>query len=281
MPSAVEAATLFLFVPADRPERFAKAFAAGADAVILDLEDAVAADRKGLARVALREATSAIGEASCLVLVRLNAVGSREHEADLALAAALPLSAVMLAKSERVEEVATVATATRHPVVALVESAAGLANARALAQVSARLAFGSFDFAADLGCRHTREALLLARLELVLASRLAGRPAPIDGVTASTRDEAEIEADAAHAAALGFAGKLLIHPAQIAPAARSFAPAEGEIAWAERAIAAGQGGGAVALDGEMVDAPVLLRAQAILRAARRITDKATTGKISA
>ncbi|WP_062121066.1 HpcH/HpaI aldolase/citrate lyase family protein [Aureimonas sp. AU40] len=281
MPSAVEAATLFLFVPADRPERFAKAFAAGADAVILDLEDAVALEAKGLARVALREAASSLAQAPCPVLVRLNAAGSREHEADLALAAALPLSAVMLAKSERAEEVATVAATSGHPVVALVESAAGLANVRALAQVSARLAFGSFDFAADLGCRHTREALLLARLELVLASRLAGRPAPVDGVTASTRDEAAIEADAAHAAALGFAAKLLIHPAQIASAARGFAPAEGEIAWAERAIAAGQGGGAVALDGEMVDAPVLLRAKAILRAARRITDKAITGKASA
>jgi len=276
MPSAVEAATVFLFVPADRPERFAKAFAAGADAVILDLEDAVAPPAKGGARAALGEAAALIGQARCPVLLRLNAAGSPEHAADLACAAALPLAGVMLAKSESAGEVEAAARAVGQPVVALVESARGLAEARSIAAAAARLAFGSFDFAADLGCRHTRQALLLARLELVLASRLAGRPAPVDGVTASTRDEAEIEADAAHAAELGLAGKLLIHPAQIAPALRGFAPGAGEIAWAERVLAVGLGGGAVALDGEMVDAPVRLRAEAILRAARRLN-----GEVSA
>ena len=147
--------------------------------------------------------------------------------------------------------------------IALIESARGLAAARDIARACGRLAFGSVDFAADLGCAHTREALLLARLELVLASRLAGLPAPLDGVTTAIHDDALVESDARHAAELGFGGKLLIHPKQVAAALRGFAPGEAEIAWARRVLAAG-GDGAVAVDGMMIDAPVRLRAERIL-----------------
>ena len=150
-------------------------------------------------------------------------------------------------------------------VLALVESARGIAAAREVAEAAARLAFGSIDLAADLGCAETRESLLAFRSELVLASRLAGLPGPLDGVTASYRDPEVIEDDARYAAALGFAGKLLIHPAQIVPARAGLEPAPAAIAWAERVLAAGQGGRAVAVDGAMVDAPVLKRAEQILR----------------
>ncbi|GGE22625.1 citryl-CoA lyase [Aureimonas endophytica] len=267
MPSAIDNAALFLFVPADRPERFAKAFAAGAEAVIVDLEDAVAPGAKDGARAGLADAGAMVASAPCPVLLRVNPVGAAGHAADLALAAELPFAALVLPKAEGADEVEAARRATGRPVVALVESAKGIANARALAGAAGRLAFGSFDFAADLGCRHEREALLLARLELVLASRLAGRAGPVDGVTAAVRDEAAIRGDAAYAAGLGFAGKLLIHPAQIAPARAGFGPGAEEIAWATRVLAAGRAGGAVALDGEMVDAPVRLRAETLLRRA--------------
>lgn len=269
MPFTLEDAALFLFAPGDRPERFAKAFAAGADAVILDLEDAVAPNAKEPARAMLAAAAAEIGAAPCPVLLRINAQGAPAHEADLGLAARLPIAAVMLPKAEGADAVRAVAAASGKPVVALVESALGMAEARTIAGAAARLAFGAFDYAADLGCRPSREALLSARHELVLASRLARKPAPIDGVTAATRDAALIADDAAHAAALGFAAKLLIHPAQIDPAAGGFAPGAEEIAWAGRVLEAGRGGGAVSLDGEMIDAPVISRAQTILAAAAR------------
>ncbi len=180
--------TLSLFVPADRPERFVKAFGAGADAVILDLEDAVATDRKDAARESILRIRDKLASPPCPVVVRINPPGQMAHEADLRAVASLPLAAVMLPKAEMPEIVTAVAATTGHPVMALIESARGLAAARAIAQTGARLVFGSIDFAADIGCAHSREALLAARSELVIASRLAGQAAPIDGVTVEVRD---------------------------------------------------------------------------------------------
>ena len=260
---------LFLFVPADRPERWTKAFAAGADAVILDLEDAVAASARPGARRALREGRDAIAAAPCPVLVRVNARPTEDHLLDLDAVGDLGLAGVMLAKAETAADVEATSAAAGAPVVALVESARGLAGARAIAAASARIAFGSIDFAADLGSAHTRAALASARSELVLASRLAERAAPIDGVTTSIKDPDLVRADAAHACELGFSGKLLIHPAQIAPAMDGFRPGDGDIAWAERILAARGAVGAAAIDGAMVDPPVFLRAEQIARRAAR------------
>ena len=150
------------------------------------------------------------------------------------------------------------------PVIALVESARGLADARALAALDgvALLAFGSIDFCADIGCAHTRDALCAARSEIVLASRLAAIAAPLDGVTTAIDDAVAVEDDARHARELGFAGKLLIHPRQITPALAGLMPDAAEIAWARRVVAAAEGASRV--DGAMVDAPVRLRAEAIL-----------------
>ena len=268
MTPLVASITLPLFVPADRPDRFDKALAAGADAVILDLEDAVAPGAKEAARSALAGAYASLAAAACPAIVRVNAEDTPFHAADLAACTALPLRAVMVPKVEDADTVARVAGATGLPVLALIESARGLAAARAVAASGARLVFGSIDFAADLGCAHTREALLLARLELVLASRLAGGPAPLDGVTAGIRDTELVRDDAAYGISLGFAGKLLIHPAQIAPAAAGLQPDPDQLAWARRVLAAGRDGGAATVDGAMVDAPVRLRAEQIERRAR-------------
>ncbi|RYC31090.1 CoA ester lyase [Lichenibacterium minor] len=264
MTSTLDAVTLPLFVPADRPERFAKAFAAGADAVILDLEDAVAPGRKADARAALLAARDAIAAAGCPVLVRVNAPGTPWHEEDLAAAASLPLAALVLPKAEAASAVAAARRGAGAPVLALIESARGVAGAREVADAAERLLFGAIDLAADLGCAEERDALLFARAEIVLASRLAGRPAPLDGVTPGYRDGAPVEDDARYAARLGFGGKLLIHPAQIAPARAGFAPSDAEVAWAKRVLAAAADGRAVAVDGAMVDAPVRLRAERIV-----------------
>lgn len=247
-----------LFVPADRPDRFARAAASGADAVILDLEDAVAPDAKAAARAALTAAFTDLP-----VIVRVNAHGTPWHEADLAASLACGAAALMLPKAEDPAVVAAVA-ARGLPVVALVETAQGLAAARAIAAVPgvARLAFGSVDYCADLGCAPLREGLVPARVELVLASRLARIAAPIDGVTLRIDDPSAARDDAGHARALGMTGKLCIHPRQIAAVEAAFAPSAAEIDWARRVLASGEG--AAAVDGALVDEPVRIRARAIL-----------------
>lgn len=250
-----------LFVPANRPERFARAAASGADTVILDLEDAVAADAKDAARAVL-----ACDFTDLPVIVRINAVGTVWHEADVAAVRQLPLAAVMLPKAEDPAMLASVSLKLGGdiPLIALVESARGIARVQAIAATPgvARLAFGSVDFCADLGCVHLREVLLPVRLQLVLASRLAGIAAPVDGVTVQLDDVAVAHDDAAHARALGMTGKLCIHPRQVAEVKRAFAPTEAEVAWARRVLASGDG--AASVDGAMVDEPVRIRARAIL-----------------
>lgn len=253
-----------LFVPANRPDRFEKAAGTDADAIILDLEDAVPDSEKESARANL--GTGFTGKP---LIVRLNAAGTAWHEADVAAMRTLRLAAVMLPKAEDADAIARLwqALDCRVPVIALIEGAKGLANVREIAALEgvARLAFGSIDYCADLGCAHKRDVLLPVRAELVLASRLAGIAAPIDGVTAELTDPARTFEDAAHARDVGMTGKLCIHPKQIAEVRRAFAPGEADIAWARRVLATG--GGAVAVDGVMVDEPVRIRARAILAAA--------------
>ncbi|MGN5373837.1 HpcH/HpaI aldolase/citrate lyase family protein [Sphingomonas hankookensis] len=253
-----------LFVPADRPERFVKAAGSGADAVILDLEDAVSPDRKEAARSALDA-----GFTDLPVIVRVNAAGTPWFEDDLAAVARLPIAAVMLPKADHAAPLARVAAVA--PVIALVETVRGIADARAVASGGhvERLAFGSVDYAADLGCDHVRVALAAARAELVVASRLANLPQPLDGVTTDVADAAITQDDARHARALGFGGKLLIHPRQVPATRAGFMPGRDEIRWAERVL--GSGDGAAAVDGAMVDEPVRIRARALLDRAERLS----------
>ena len=248
-----------LFVPGDRPERFARAATSGADAIIIDLEDAVAPERKELARAALVAENVPSGIS---VFVRTNALGTPWHEADVAALAGLNVTGVMLPKAEAATAILALAAALPgKAIIALLESAKGLAASREIAGCAGRLAFGSIDFCADLGMAHEREMLLAARAEIVLASRLAGLPAPLDGVCTAIDAAAEVEADARYARAFGFGGKLCIHPKQIAPTRAGFAPTAAQIDWAERVLA---GGGAVTVDGKMVDEPVRIQARQIL-----------------
>lgn len=269
MYTPIDKLSLPLFVPADRPERFLKAIMARPDAVIIDLEDAVSPDNKAAARDRLVAILTDLSSAVPLV-VRINAVGTLWHQNDLNIVAQLPLAALVLPKSETADDIKNVSERSKHPVIALIESAKGLESVRAIAKASGRLAFGSIDYAADMAMSHTRLSLLTARSEIVLASRLAGLPAPLDGVTTSISDEAAILDDCAHAAELGFGGKLLIHPAQIEIARQGFLPAQDEFDWACRVLDAAKcGDAAIRVDGAMVDAPVIMRAREIfLRAGK-------------
>lgn len=254
-----------LFVPADRPERFEKAALSGADTIIIDLEDAVAPEAKLKARQNLRVDFTNF---PVPLLVRINATGTQWHEDDLAFVEKLPFAGIVLPKAEMGQALNRVAGCGL-AVAALIETAQGIADARCIAALPAvkRLIFGSIDFCVDLGCAHTRDALLLARCELILASRLGKLAAPIDGVTTAIDDAELIASDARYAQALGFGGKLAIHPKQIAAIYQGFRPEASEIAWAHKVLASGAG--AVTVDGAMVDQPVRLRAQAILQRAAK------------
>lgn len=251
-----------LFVPGNRPDRFEKAANAGADAVIVDLEDAVPATAKDAARSALRSGFTALP-----IFVRVNGIGTPYHEADMAALSGHGFAAVIVPKAEATPSFAKLCAISPIQVIALIETAHGLGDAHQIASTQnvARLAFGSIDFCADLGCAHSREVLLAARSEIVLASRIAGIAAPIDGVTAAVDDIDLIDGDARHARDLGFGGKLCIHPRQIQAIRAGFMPDSSDIRWAEKIVASGDG--ATSIDGAMVDAPVRARAQTILRQA--------------
>ena len=253
-----------LFVPGDRPERFAKAAASGADAVILDLEDAVAAERKAFAR----ERVCDHGLDGSRTIIRVNARASPCFEADLSALRMVRFAALMLPKVESAEDVAAVHAALGRiaPVIPLIETAAGLASLTGIlaAPGVCLAAFGSIDYALDLGCEPGWTPLLAARCELVLRSRLTGLAAPLDGVTTTIDDPAAVEHDARQAAALGFGGKLAIHPRQIAAIGRAFLPDAVAVAWARRVVSTAAEGSAQSLDGEMIDRPVVERARRIL-----------------
>lgn len=260
------AALSYLFVPGDRPERFDKAVASGAHVVILDLEDAVLPERKAQARQAVFEW---LQHTSAQVCVRINPPQTSWYEDDCRLLTLPAVGHVMLPKSEAPEDVAALARrlADAQRVLPLIETVEGAASAQHIAEVQRveRLAFGTVDFMADSGLQ-TEAALDPVRVGLVLASRRAQKLAPIDGVSLSVNDDAQALADARHAREWGFGAKLCIHPRQVEAVHRAFAPTEQEIAWAQRVVHAMAQGtlGAMAVDGKLVDRPVLLRAQAIL-----------------
>jgi citrate lyase subunit beta/citryl-CoA lyase len=266
MSAPAHRARSWLFVPGDRPDRFAKAARAGADATILDLEDAVSDAAKTRARTAVAAWLSPEHPA----YVRINPPGTDAHDEDLAAVLRPGLAGLMVPKAEDPE--GTRALALRLPpgvtLVPLVETALGVWNARRLAATPTveRLAFGSVDLQLDAGVDGDDDALLYARSRLVLASRVARVSAPVDGVTTTIADPARLVADVDRARRLGFAGKLCIHPDQVPAVNDGFAPTPRELTWARRVVsaAAATAHGALRIDGEMVDRPVLARAASIL-----------------
>ncbi|MDX3387986.1 CoA ester lyase [Streptomyces niveiscabiei] len=258
----IAAARTLLFVPGHRPDRFDKAAASGTDLVVIDLEDAVAADDKDRAR---DNADTWLGLGNTAV-VRVNPPGTPWFEADLARAADHGCP-ILIPKAEDPYVLAEIVarTAGRCPMIPLAETALGIERAHSVCAVPGvvRAAFGNVDLATQLGVAHDDHvALTHARSRLVLASAATGVHAPLDGVTTAVRDPAALGADVAHARRLGFTGKLCIHPAQVGPVADGFAPTAGELRWARSVLDAGDS--VTTVDGQMVDRPVLERARGVL-----------------
>jgi citrate lyase subunit beta/citryl-CoA lyase len=264
----------YLFVPGNRPERFAKALDSGADVVVLDLEDAVAADAKSEARTAIaRWAITAEPAQRARVVVRTQAATAPGMADDLRLLSDAGIAAVMLPKVESADEVRTVtASLPGARVLALVESALGVDQVAALAATSGvvRLVFGTLDFALelDLDVAQDNEPLAYAAARLAIASRTAGLDAPVAGVTPQIDDEERLLADLAWSRRRGFGAKLCIHPKQVAPIHAALVPSAQAIEWARRVLAAEAAWpGAARLDGRMIDRPVVLSAQRTLQRA--------------
>jgi len=248
-------ATTYLFVPGDRPERFAKAVASGADVVILDLEDAVAPADKEAARAHVDAWLGGGGRA----MVRINAPGTPWFGPDVEVLSRYAVP-VMVPKAETPG-----ALAGFLEVIALVETALGVERAAELAAVASvrRLAFGAVDLAAQLGVDPSdRETFAYARSRLVLASAAAGLEPPVDGVTTDLTDPDRLLSDVTYARRLGFGAKLCVHPRQIDVVRAGFAPTEAELEWARKVVMADESVSTV--DGQMVDRPVLERARRLL-----------------
>jgi citrate lyase beta subunit len=257
-----------LFVPGDRPERFAKAAAAQPDLVIIDLEDAVAPESKA---AALEHALLALAPGRSTGLraaIRINQ-GAGVH-AELDALAALHsepdhgLAAIVVPKSEDPGALAAIgARLPGLPVIALVESALGVLRAAELAMVGCveRLALGAVDLSADLGS-HDNAVIDHARFALALASRAAGIAPPLDSPCLTINDGAVVEAAARLARSYGFDGQLCIHPDQVPVVRAAFAPHPDEVAWALTVVDAQPGASQV--NGTMVDRPVIDRARRIL-----------------
>jgi citrate lyase beta subunit len=264
-----------LFVPGHRPDRFAKALATGADAVVMDLEDAVPPGEKDAARAAVLDRPAP--PAGVALGLRMNPLPTPEGIADLAalIAAAAP-DFLMLPKVEAPEELRIVrrafARAPRPPqLIALIESAEGLARAGAIAQEEgcAALGFGGVDLSADLGCAVAWEPLLPHRAALVAAAARGGR-AVLDVPFLDIADEAGLAEETRRVQALGFTAKLAIHPKQVATIQSVLTPTGAQVDWARRIVAAMEAasGGVCVVDGKMVDLPVLRAARRVLARAR-------------
>lgn len=259
----------WLFCPADRPDRFAKASAA-ADLVILDLEDGVAPGDRPAARRHVREAWETGTLDDERFVVRVNPAGTTDHERDLEMLDGTGLGTVMLAKAERPADVRGVGN---RRVIALCETALGVQNAALLASEpnTVALMWGAEDLAVSLGGRSSRfpdgryrDIARHARNTVLLAAGAAGRTA-VDAVYLNIPDVEGLRAEAHDAAESGFGAKACIHPTQVAVVRAAFAPTAEQSAWARRVLEAAAGQpGVFAFEGRMVDQPILDQARNML-----------------
>jgi citrate lyase subunit beta/citryl-CoA lyase len=265
----------YLFVPGNRPERIDKAIQAGADAVIVDLEDAVAPGEKTATRHVLRDGWRRHADIArskgVTLLLRINAADSAWHEDDLLLCRECRIEHVVVPKAAQRALLAKVAAAVPGALLyPLIETAEGFDHLQEAAQAPAvaRLLFGSVDLMLDLGIRDPDTPLHFFRTRMVLQSRLAGLPSPVDGVCVAIDNPEAIGAEVKRARDFGFGAKMLIHPRQVEPVRQGFLPTAAERDWAMRVVAAAADGAAVSVDGKMVDRPVLKQAERILQDAR-------------
>jgi citrate lyase subunit beta/citryl-CoA lyase len=288
--SAIHPLRSFLFAPGNHPRRVEKALTLDADAVILDLEDAVATAEK--------EATRAVVAAAFerprtgLLYVRVNAVDTEFCYGDIVAIVRSGLDGIILPKVESGAGLATInwllAQLEREcglaqagiDLIPIIETARGLAGIEAILAAETRVkrvAFGAGDFTLDVNMQWSRSEaeLAYARAHIVTASRAAGIEAPLDTVWVDLQDEEGLEASARAALAYGYQGKMCIHPNQVGVVNRVFTPSEAEIGFAERVVAAfdkaeAEGVASIQLDGKFIDYPIVYRAQRVLRTVQAI-----------
>ena len=276
----INALQTLLFVPANRPERFDKALASGADAIIIDLEDAVPAAEKDAASGTL--ATWLDSQPTNSVLIRINGTGSPWFNQDTNLCRSAAVAGIIVPKADDPAALKELAHITEKPLLPFIESAVALArlNEIAAAPGVTRLLFGKLDLALDLGMDYpppagealNETAFLYARSQLVMCSRVHGLAAPIDAIYTAIHDAKGLTDYARQGMRLGFSGFLLIHPAQVAPAQKALTPTSAQISWARHIMDAEQRekGAVVAVSGNMVDTPVMARARRILELANDV-----------
>lgn len=274
----------FLFAPGNNPKLVAKVTSAPADAVILDLEDAVAVTEKAAARTAVAAALAQPRHAR--TYVRINGLDTEFAFADVeTIVPARPDGLVipMLASAEQMATAEWIVTALEAKaglepgaldLIPIIETGAGLAATRAIARTAKRvrrIAFGAADFCGDMGMTWTagEAECAQARAEIVLASRLAGLEPPIDSVWARLDDDAGLAASAARVRDMGFQGKMCIHPKQVAAVHAAFTPTPEQIAQAQAILAAfeqaeAQGLASIQLDGQFIDYPIAAKARQVL-----------------
>ena len=271
-----------LFVPAVRPDRFAKAVATGADAVCLDLEDGVSFAQKDEAR---DEALALLADRPPVraeVVLRINEPESDLGERDLAalLASGVRPDALMVPKVggpdtlQALERRLTPALPDL-PLIVQIETARGLAAVNAIAVASPRIAvlfFGAVDLSAELGCVIEWDALLYARSRVVAAAAAAAEVDAMDTPFMDVGAPSQLEEEARATRRLGFTGKAAIHPTQVPIIQAAFSPPPDAVAWAKRIVAAYEAneGGVLLVDGKLIERPVIASAQRILDAARAV-----------
>lgn len=269
-----------LFVPGDDPRRIGKAVTSGADAVIIDLEDAVPPERKAMARTGIIDAVANARSAGCGLIVRINSRWS-EIPSDLATIANAGICAIMVPKVDDASRIAVIdqmwaeiGATPFPPLVALIESPAGLAHIDAIAQMPAvfGLALGSEDFSLALGVPPTPECLDLPCRQIALAAArhdIMSFGMPISITTIEDREAWAVAVGKARA--IGLSGALCIHPVQLEPVHHGFAPTDAEVQFAAGAIAAWEsaGGRPTTFAGRMIDPPVVAAARRMLEACGR------------
>jgi citrate lyase subunit beta/citryl-CoA lyase len=265
-----ESGPAYLFCPASRPDRYQKALDV-ADFAILDLEDAVATADKAAARQALLDHPLDPDA----VIVRVNAIGTEDFEADMQAVRSADYRRIMVPKAE---DAGAIATIDGFEVIALCETAPGVLSAAAIASVPnvVALMWGAEDLIVSLGGRSSRrddgtylDVAIHARSTVLLAAAASGKPA-IDAVHLDIEDQAGLEAEAHEAALAGFIAKACIHPAQVAAIRESWLPSEDQRSWAARVLRHADEGGVSVVAGQMIDGP-------LLALARRIMDREATG----
>jgi citrate lyase subunit beta / citryl-CoA lyase len=282
----------WLYAPGNNAKLLERVFTAGADAVILDLEDAVPAGEKARARDMVAEAVRGrAGRTGPAVFVRINHPETGLAQADVEAALGSGLDGLRIPKVESADTVRLVDTWTggNMPLACNVESAAGVVLVREIAAASPRvltIAFGAADFLRDVGGAMTADALetLYARSQLVLAARVSGIRAPVEGVYTRLDDDAGLEHTTRQSRALGFFGRSALHPRQVPIINAVFTPSTSEIAWAREVVEASSsaeasGSGALRLpNGDFVDVAIVRRAEATLRLAESLASGTSSAR---